>query len=113
MEELNRQSDTQNPEDELDIGRLTSELGELREEKRLRHLTDYAREALRSRGLEAGFAMFLTGTDEKKTGRNIAEFEKYYTAALATEIAKRFAKEPPADFPPPSERRVRRGVRTV
>jgi len=96
------------------VSALTAELEALRREKQGRHLLDCAREGLRSRGLSAGFAPFLLGEDEKLTARNIGEFEKHFTAALAGEMAKRLPKEAPADFSADEGRKsVRRGIRKV
>lgn len=95
------------------IDRLTQELEALREEKRRRHMLDYAREGLRSRGLDSGFAQFLVGEDERQTARNIGDFEKHFTGALAGEVARRLPKEAPQDFAQPDVKRVRRGIKKV
>lgn len=99
------------PQDTLQA--LTCELDALREEKRQRHLLECAQQGLRSRGLDSGFAAFLIGADERQTARNIGEFERHFTAALAGEMAKRLPKPAPADFAAPAERRVRRGIRKI
>lgn len=92
---------------------LAAELEALRQEKRQRQLLDSAREGLRARGLDGGFAPYLIGEDEKQTARNIGDFEKHFTAALAAEMAKRLPRETPADFSAPAAKTVRRGIRKV
>ena len=93
---------------------LTAELEALRLEKQRRLLLDSAREGLRARGLDAGFAPFLLGEDEKLTARNIGEFEKHFTAALAGEMVRRLPKEAPTDFSSDTgSKGARRGIRKV
>lgn len=93
---------------------LTRELEALRDEKRRRHMLEYAREGLRSRGIDSGFAPYLLGEDERQTGKNIGDFEKHFTSALATEISKRLPKDSPADFSQPAQaKKARRGIRKL
>jgi len=92
---------------------LRQQIAALRMEKRQQELLENARQTLTGRGLSTGFAVFLVGEDERGTARNIAEFERQFTAALETEVARRLPQQTPEDFAAVPVPRQRRGIRRV
>lgn len=92
---------------------LRAELETLREEKRLRELTQKAEGLLRESGIPEDFASLLLGTDGEDTARRVAAFGQLYLRAVQEKLRSVAPPAPPRDLslaPAPARRR---GIRKL
>lgn len=96
-----------------DADALRRELETLREEKRLRTLTQQAEALLRESSLPEGFAPFLLGSDGEDTAKRVADFGRIYVQALQEKLRAAALPQPPRDLSLAPPARRHRGIRKL